>query len=151
MHPNRYKILFSFVLVAVIAVSCKTRVPGDIEKLPRVKDEILLEALDEVSTYNFRTFYSKITTEYKDSSRKVSFRTSIRMMKDSILNATISYASIPIINSVISPDSVYISNKREKCYIEESIEYFKQSFGVSFTHMNLEELLLGKPLGTTRQ
>lgn len=144
----RNKIYIPVLLAMIVLTSaCKTRVPIEEEKLPKMKDEDLITALDEIADFNFNTFYAKISTDYQDSSRKISFKTSLRMVKDSALNATITYASIPIVNSLVTPDSVFISNKKDKCYIEESIAYFKQSFGVSFTHLNLEELLLGKPVG----
>jgi hypothetical protein len=120
------------------------------EKLPKMKDDEIEVALKDISDFEFNTFYAKVATDYKDSARKVSFKTSLRMVRDSALNATITYASIPIVNSLITPDSVFISNKREKCHIEESMAYFKQSFGVSFSHMNMEELLLGKPVGYSK-
>lgn len=147
MNRNKYILPYFAFLVTVLLVSCKTRVPVEMDKLEKIKDDELELALKEISDFEFNTFYAKIATDYKDSSRKVSFKTSLRMVRDSALNATITYASIPIVNSLITPDSVYISNKREKCYIEESMTFFKQSFGVSFSHMNLEELLLGKPVG----
>lgn len=147
MNRNKYILSYLVLLVAVLLVSCKTRVPVELEKLPKIKDDELETALKQISDFEFNTFYAKIATDYKDSSRKVSFKTSLRMVRDSALNAMITYAAIPIVNSLVTPDSVFISNKREKCYIEESMAYFKQSFGVSFSHMNLEELLLGKPVG----
>lgn len=146
---NRSKRYYSvlMLLAAFALVACKTRVPSELEKLPKMKDDEIEAALSKIAVFDFHTFYAKISTDYKDSTRKVSFKTSIRMVKDSALNAMITYAKIPIVNSLVTPDSVFISNKRDKCYIEESMAYFKQSFGVSFTHLNLEELLLGKPVG----
>lgn len=151
MSLNRSTISFVVLFFALIFVSCKTRVPTEMEKLPKMKDDELEEALSKIAVFDFETFYAKISTDYKDSTRKVSFKTSLRMVRDSALNATITYAAIPIVNSLVTPDSVFISNKRDKCYIEESMTYFKQSFGVSFSHMNLEELLLGKPVGYDKE
>ena len=147
MSRNKFTLSYLILLTALLVISCKTHVPIELEKLPKMKDAELEAALREISDFHFSTFYSKIAMDYKDSARKVSFKTSLRMVRDSALNGTITYASIPIVTSLITPDSVFISNKREKCYIEESMAYFKQSFGVSFTYINLEELLLGKPVG----
>ncbi len=147
MSLNKFVPSILVLLTTVSLMSCKTRIPAEMERLEKVKDDELELTLKEISDFEFNTFYAKIATDYKDSSRKVSFKTSLRMIRDSALNATITYASIPIVNSLVTPDSVFISNKRDKCHIEESMTYFKQSFGVSFTHLNLEELLLGKPVG----
>lgn len=151
MNLSKRYISIVILLVSVFMVSCKTHAPVELEKLPKIKDDELEEALGKIAVFDFKSFYAKISTDYKDSTRKISFKTSLRMVKDSALNATITYAAIPIVNSLVTPDSVFISNKKDKCYIEESMAYFKQSFGVSFTHRNLEELLLGKPVGYNKE
>ena len=36
---------------------------------------------------------------------------------------------------------------QDKCYSRQNIDFLKESFGVSFTHRNMEELLMGFPIG----
>jgi hypothetical protein len=43
-------------------------------------------------------------------------------------------------------DSVTIVNKRDKCYIRQSLGYIKDNFGIDFNYRNIEELILGMPL-----
>lgn len=139
---------FNILIVAIAALllaSCGNR-NGDEGKLPKVKDKVLLETLDSLSQQNFDSFYSKMSTQYKDSSRNVSFKTSLRMVQDSAIGATIKVASIPFVNAVISKDSVKMTNRQDKCYTLQSIDFLKESFGVSFTHRNMEELLMGFPI-----
>jgi hypothetical protein len=131
---------------AVIALaSCGNR-NGDGEKLPKVKDKVLVQTLDSLSQQNFDSFYSKMSTQYKDSSRSVSFKVSLRMVQDSAIGATIKVASIPFVNAVITQDSVKVTNRQDKCYTLQSIDFLKESFGVSFSHRNMEELLMGFPI-----
>lgn len=137
--------IFIGVLATLLLVSCGNR-RGNEGKLPKVKDKALVEVLDSLSSQNFSSFYSKLSTQYKDSSRNVSFKVSMRMVQDSAIGATIKVASIPFVNTVISKDSVKISNRQDKCYTLQSIDFLKESFGVSFSHRNMEELLMGFPI-----
>jgi len=139
---------FNILLVALAALifaSCGNRRGGE-DKLPKVKDEVLLELLDSLSKQNFDSFYAKIDTQFKDSARSVSFKISLRMEQDSAIGATIKVMSIPFVNAVITKDSVKMTNRQEKCYTLQSIDFLKESFGVSFSHRNMEELLMGFPI-----
>ncbi len=115
-------------------------------RLPRKKTVELTTVLDSISSRRPNFFYSKIGTDFTDTNRSVSFKTSVRMVKDSAINILITYAKIPIANSIITIDSVKIVNKREKCYISQSLDFFKDNFGFDFSFTNLEELILGLPL-----
>jgi len=137
--------ILNLVLAVILLASCGNR-RGDGEKLPKVKDKVLIEKLDSLSQQTFDSFYSKMSTQYKDSSRNVSFKVSLRMVQDSAIGATIKVASIPFVNSVISKDSVKMTNRQDKCYTLQSIDFLKESFGVSFSHRNMEELLMGFPI-----
>ena len=61
----------TLAFAVVLLASCGNR-RGDGEKLPKVKDKVLVETLDSLSQQNFDSFYSKMSTQYKDSSRNVS-------------------------------------------------------------------------------
>lgn len=116
------------------------------EKLPRKKTQDLLEVMDSLSHRKPGFFYTKISTDFADTNRSISFKTSIRMVKDSAINTLITYAKIPMINSIITTDTVTVVNKRDKCYIIQSLSYIKENFGIDFNYRNLEELILGMPL-----
>ncbi|MCJ8289240.1 MAG: DUF4292 domain-containing protein [Crocinitomicaceae bacterium] len=141
------------LLIAAIAVlllaSCGNRRRGE-DKLPKVKEAVMIEKLDSLSSQTFTSFYSKLSTKYTDSSRNLSFKTSLRMVQDSAIGVLVKYASIPVINAVISKDSVKMTNKKDKCYVLQSIDFLKESFGVSFSHRNMEELLMGFPIAYSK-
>ncbi len=137
--------ILAVVFGLILFTSCGNR-KGDEGKLPKAKDEQLLAPLDSLASQEFQFFYAKMNTQYKDSSRNVSFKTSLRMVRDSAFGVTISYANIPIISAVVSTDSVKMTNKQDKCYVLQSIDFIKENFGVNFTHRNMEELLMGFPI-----
>lgn len=114
--------------------------------LPKEKEADLVAALDSLSAISFDSFYSKVSTKYKDSAQNVSFKTSMRIVNDSAVNTTITYAGIPVMNALVTTDSIKISNKRDKCFVGENLQFFKQQFGIDFSYENIEELLIGKPV-----
>ena len=140
---TKYGILL-FCGLMIIACS-KNNTEGNV-KLPKMKDAELVQALDTLSGLEYSSFYSKISTKYSDSSLNVSFKTSLRIRADSATIMTISYARIPFVNALITTDSVQVSNKKDKCYIKESINFIKEKFGVEFSLKNIEELMMGLPL-----
>jgi len=118
----------------------------EVVKLPKKKPQELIQVLDSLSKPKPGFFYTKISTSYTDTNQNISFKTSVRMVKDSAINTLITYAKIPIVNAIISTDSVTIVNKRDKCYIRQSLSYIKDNFGIDFNYRNIEELILGMPL-----
>lgn len=139
--------LLSVLGTLFLLFSCSPKLmEGDGEKLPRRKTPELLAVMDSLSHRKPGFFYTKIATDFADTNRNISFKTSIRMVRDSAINTLITYAKIPIINSIITTDTVTIVNKRDKCYIVQSLGYIKDNFGIDFNYRNLEELILGMPL-----
>lgn len=136
-------------LVAFICLSScakKMTETAQLEKLPRVKEKDLIDALDSISVRKPDFFYTKVDTHFTDTTQEVNFKTSIRIKVDSAINAIITYAKIPIVTTMVTLDSVKISNKRDKCFILEDLDYFKTTFGIDFSYYNIQELLLGMPL-----
>jgi hypothetical protein len=140
------KLTYSFFLCLLIA-SCAVTSNSEISvKLERRKTHELLHVLDSISKRKPEFFYSKVSTSYSDTSKNLSFKTSIRMVKDSALNLLITYAKIPIYNSMVTKDTISVMDKRSKCYYKEDLSYIKETFGVDFNYRNLEEIFLGLPI-----
>ena len=142
------KFIFPTLFVALV-VSCGTsRVATSVEKveIAKQKDERLVEVLDSLSGISFDYFFSKISTKYKDSSQNLSFKTSVRIVNDSAVNAVISFANVPMVNALVTLDSIQLTNRRDKCYEKENLNFIKEQFGVEFDYENIEELLTGRPV-----
>jgi hypothetical protein len=141
------KSLLILIWGALLLVSCaKKLTETEKEKLPKRKEKDLVRVLDSISGIQPHWFYTKITTKFADTNRNINFKTSIRLTQDSAMNALITYATIPVVSAMITKDSVVISNKKDKCYIRQSMGYIKENFAVDFDHRNIEELILGMPL-----
>lgn len=142
----RFTKYFAFLSCLLLFSCAKKLVGGNMEKVERRKTSELLHVLDSLTKQKPQTFYSKISTKYRDTTQDLSFKTSIRMVKDSAINALITYATLPIFNSILTPDSLTILNKRSKCFTKTKLNYIKENFGVAFDYKNVEELILGLPL-----
>ena len=149
MHQNIFKITVLFFLFIALAAcgTKKKKQQEELEKLEKRKEFELISKLDSLSKQRPDHFYTKIASKYRDSEYNISFKTSIRMRSDSALNALITYARIPIYNNMVTPDTLTIVDKRNNCYIQEDMSYMKNTFDVDFQHHNIEELLLGLPVG----
>jgi len=144
---NRYIKFYSFLFAISIFASCATvKIVEPTIRFGKTRRVQLLEALDSISLRKPNFLYTKITTRYSDSTTEKSFKTSIRMVKDSAINLLVSYASIPVINSMITKDSLTVVNKIEKCVVLKELSFIKESFGVDVLYSNLEEIILGLPL-----
>ena len=142
---NKLQLFFLLALIGLTACAPKltTQPKVDTEDLKTIE---LVKALDSLSKTEVDFFYSKISTEFKDTNRHISFKTSIRMKCDSALSALIKYASIPIAQVEISLDSLLVSNKREKCYMRNDLSYLQEVYGVELSFVNVQEMLLGLPI-----
>lgn len=137
----------SFVLMTVAVFSCGTKkTSGGQDKLPKLKEDKLVAVLDSIHRSSPVFFSARIDTKYSDKNQNLSFKTSLKINSDTATHALISYAGIPVITAMVTPDSVKVSNKREKCYMLQDLNFFKEQFGIDFSYLNLEELLLGRPL-----
>ena len=148
MPQNIIKSLFLF-LALLIVNACGTNKKGVEEMntaLPKVKDAVFIERLDSMSKQRPEFFYAKFNSKYKDNNNNVSFKTSIRSRIDSATQVMITYATLPIYNVLITPDTVTLLDKRNHCYIKEGVNYFKNAFSVDFNYRNIEEMILGLPI-----
>jgi effector-binding domain-containing protein len=60
--------------------------PIALEKLPHKKEKELIAIIDSLSLIKPNSLYSKLDVKYSDSSRTISFKTSLKIVKDSAIN-----------------------------------------------------------------
>jgi hypothetical protein len=141
-------LFFKVFLIAILSLTAcaKKLTETDMVRVKRMKTSVLLETMDSLSQIRPTFFYSKIGTKYRDTTSSYSFKTSLRMNIDTAINTIITYLSIPVVNALITPDSLTVVNKKAKCIARADMEYIKENFGVDFSFRNIEELFLGIPL-----
>ena len=145
---THFKYLIYFILL-LSWVSCSKKTTHHVistVKLPKKKDKELINVIDSLHAIMPSTFYTKLSVDYIDTNRDLSFKTSIKNVTDSALNAIITYARIPIVTAMVTIDSVTVVNKNDKCFTKASLSYIKENFGIDFKYGNIEELILGRPI-----
>lgn len=132
----------------LILVSCSPKVVqlSNKEKSDKLKTDMLVGKLDSLNKTKPLYFYGRASTVYHDNKNDYSFKTSIKIQSDTAATALITYAGLPIFNAIATLDSVKFQNKRNKCYSENSIDFFKAAFGYPFEFENVVQLLLGLPI-----
>jgi hypothetical protein len=143
---HSFKFGYLFLVVGMLFSCSKTTTEIALVKLPKVKDKDLIDLLDSLASVKFQHFYSKISTKLQDSTQNVSFKTSVRIKSDSAINALITFAKIPVLNALLTKDSVTMTDKRSKCYVKESLDYIQDNYSIDFSYKNVEELILGLPI-----
>jgi hypothetical protein len=140
-------LLIKLLFISLLLGSCAKKTLDGVEriKLPKVKTSELVHTLDSLAQYKPESFYSKISCKFNDTNQNISFKTSLKMIRDSAMTALISFATIPIFNVLLTKDSLHMQNKREKCFSKERLSALKESFGIAFDYVNVEELFLGVP------
>ena len=146
---KRFIKLVLFIFLVFLASSCAKNnlevfVPPVIEY--KIKDRALAKTLDSLSALKPNRFYAKIKIDFKDDYTDLSFKTSIKLERDSILNAIVTKAGFPIANALISLDSVKILRIPEKCFMKNSWDSFRDLLNIEIDYFNLENILLGRPL-----
>ena len=132
------------VFCGILFIACGTT--KVINKVSRKKTIELTTRLDSISKNIPNTFYTKISTEFKDTNQQISFKTSIRLVKDSAMTALVTYLGIPVVNSLVTKDTLAFTLKKEKCYVKTDVSLLRQKFGVDFSFRNLEEIIYGLPI-----
>jgi len=149
------KILFIFMASCLLLFGCaKQHVPTVTPIVsPLVLPEETIEnipsyllQLDSIHNQSWKWYYAKIDVNYNDFDKHFSFKTSVKCANDSATSALISFAKIPLFNSIVTTDSVIYVNKKDRCYSEKSLLYLKNLLDVELSLNNLEEILLGFPL-----
>jgi hypothetical protein len=137
----------SIIALAFTLSSCFQKI-GELRNLESetLENKNWMEILDSLSKKKPQFFYAKMNSEFKSNTSNKKFKTSLRMVEDSAMNVLITYATAPVFNSIITPDSVLLVNKLDKCYQNESVEMIKSLVGVDFSYSNLEEIFLGLPI-----
>ncbi len=145
---NQFIKFLSILFTLLLFASCAAvkEIEPIVEKLEKTRKSELLNALDSITLRKPDFFYSKITTSYTDTTMEKAFKTSVRMVKDSAINLVVSYAAIPVINSIVTIDSFKVVNRIDKCLMFKDLSYIKEAFGIDFKFNNVEELFLGLPL-----
>ena len=117
------------------------------DKLQKLKQKDFVAKLDSISATAPRYMYTKLKVSFKDSERKISFKTTLKAVNDSALSAIVSFARIPVFSALIDTTNLTIINKKDKCYSVQKLKDLTSDLGVSFERSGIEELIYGHAIG----
>lgn len=159
---NIFLVITLFVLSTLI-FSCKTT--KRINKALQAKDTIAIanhaSANDSIAFINntlsglkkqyinFNTFNAKIKVEYEDGKGKQPDVTAIvRIVKDSAIwiSLTATILNFEAYRMLVTKDSVFLMDKREKEVALRSIDYLQEVSQIPFDFYTLQDLLVGNPI-----
>jgi len=146
------KALFVAVLTcsSLLLASCRAKKPLlDTEEqvfTSKSKADTIVKNL-VANNFQFDNLKAKINTRFKSREKQnVIFGTFLKIKKDSIIHATISFAGFPIVVAYITPDSLKFLNKKDQKFFVGDFSYVSKMLNTEITFNQLQNLLVGNPL-----
>lgn len=147
---NILKFIF-FALTILIFANCKSKKglikdieAADIEALAKANN--VIELVKE-KDFEFEWLSAKIKTKYKTSGgESQSFKTYLRIRKDSAIWATVTYLNVPIMTTIMTPDSVKLLNKRDKKYFVGTFDFITDFVKTPIDFYQIQNLFVGNPI-----
>ncbi|MCB0476967.1 MAG: DUF4292 domain-containing protein [Crocinitomicaceae bacterium] len=151
MRPNN--IILGILLVLFILVACGTKKNSQTLVTKERSTEELLTILKNDHDNKLESLQTKIATKFKSKKYNYSFKTSVKLRRDSLLWFRISFAGIPIYDGWVDKDSITVLDKTKKEYWIEDYKFLSSFVATQVTYDNFEELALGLPIefDTTRE
>lgn len=146
---NNTKALY-WLLVVVFGTfifSCKVQEKDNVKiKIKTRSPKFLIKNL-KANEFHFETVSAKASVAIIDSSgKKTSFKTHVRIRKDSVIWMSISRLSIEAARVIITKDTVKFLNRINKEYFIGDFSYINRIFGTDLDYQMMEALLIGNSL-----
>jgi len=141
------KHIFLFTLAALVSIfSCRSAQEVT-ENQKRLNEKEAQELLFSKDSVPFWFFYSKVGIEFIGANRSNSFNATVKMRVDSAFCGTMSIGPIIGGTYLINKDSVYFTNKQDKCFVTENFSAISDLFGIDIEFAFFQSLILGQPVG----
>lgn len=143
MNKIKYQLFISAIFIVFVFSSCShTR---RIIKAP-IKEqgqEYLFNKLEK-NEFDFKTFYAKISVDYKEDKGRYSFKGQIRIKKDSAIWLSFTPAlGFEAVRLLITQDSVKFLNRIDKKYIVSDFKFVNQYINNTLDFEMIQSLLIG--------
>ena len=135
-----------FSILCLTLFSCGRNKAVFIASYPVKTTEELVQKLDELSNLEWDFLTAKTNVSITNNDQTNTFKASLRMKRDSALLVNISFAGIPIVQSVLSNDSLKLLNRKDKCFKFQDRSALEKLIDFPIQYSQLQDLLIGKPL-----
>jgi hypothetical protein len=147
MNKFKFSYLFSVFTLVLLLFSCKIKEKDSVKlKIKPRSSKFLIKKL-KTNEFQFETISAKATIALTDSAhKKKSFKTHLRIRKDSVIWMSITSIGLEAARVVITKDSIQFINRWTKQYFLGDFKYLNKIFGTELDYQMLEALLIGNSL-----
>lgn len=149
MNNTKWVYWFPILLLGAFLFSCKVQEKDNVKIKVKIKhrsSRFLVKKLKE-KEFKFNTISAKAAVSLNDGKKKTSFKTHLRIKKDSAIWMSITpLLGIEMARVLITKDSVKFLNRANKEYFLGDFSYLNKLFGTDLDYQMLEALLIGNSL-----
>jgi hypothetical protein len=146
---NKSKVVYwlFIIFIGALTFSCKIQEKDNVKLKIKTRSPKFLVKKLKANEFQFETISAKAAVSVVDSTgKKKSFKTHIRIRKDSIIWMSITSFSIEAARVAITKDSVKFINRLNKEYFIGDFNYINHVFGTDLDYQMMEALLIGNSL-----
>ena len=146
---NKSKVVYWLFIIFIgsLTFSCKVQEKNNVKLKIKTRSPNFLVKKLKSNEFQFETISAKAAVSVIDSAdKKKSFKTHIRIRKDSVIWMSITSFSIEAARVTITKDSVKFINRLNKEYFIGDFSYINRVFGTDLDYQMMEALLIGNSL-----
>lgn len=133
-------------IVIILLASCKTADKAKRSSLEGKKTEYLIQQMKN-HEFDFETFSAKSVISVEQDGKKKTFKSNIRIRKDSAIWISITpLFGIEMARVLISADTVKLINRLDKQYFIGDYEYINSKFNVDLEYEVIQAILMGNSI-----
>jgi len=144
------QVLGLMLMMMVLVSGCKSSKNTGDARARRVGNKKVSYIVQEVKKREElapKSLSFKASTEVKTGEKNTSFKTSVRMVKDSVIWMSITAYSYEVARIIATPDSLKYVSRTEKKYYMGNYDFINQKLGVKFGFEDIQSLLLARSFG----
>jgi hypothetical protein len=128
-----------FLIISLLLYSCKT-----IKTVKRKQVSELTAVFDSITRnyLDYNTLYIKSSVKYKNEKKSLKLKTSIKILKDSMIIASLSPGlGIEAARIKFTKDSIFIMDRLSSHLTKASYQYLIDSLNISFDYHDIQNIL----------
>ncbi|MGB0887044.1 MAG: DUF4292 domain-containing protein [Vicingaceae bacterium] len=147
MSKRLYEYWLPFFLMGVLLFSCAVQDQANVKVKIKARSSKFLVKKLKANEFQFKTISAKATVALIDSAqKKTSFKTHLRIKKDSIIWMTLGSLGIEGARVIITQDSVKLINRLKKEYFLGDFAYLNKLLNTDLDYQMIEALLIGNSI-----
>lgn len=144
------KVLILALLVSFGLSSCKSTQQSGRKEARQVGDkktQFILSEIEKNEANGPETLNFRANTEVIKAGKNTSFKTSVRMVQDSVIWMSITAYSYEVARVLATPDSIKYVSRTDKKYFIGGYDFIENKIGVDFSFDDLQSLILAHSFG----